>query len=178
MKLIQSTAAALLVLMLSLLSPLAIAGPGHDHGEAASQALGSALPRFVATSEELELVGIVNGKLVTLYLDRFQDNSPVNSAEIEIEIAGNKYKAKKHAEGEYEVTLNDTLKRGILTVTATIKAGELTDLLATELDLHANEDAPSARYSWKTIAMWTGAGLFALLALGVIFRLGQKVRRA
>jgi hypothetical protein len=33
MKLTFSTAATLLALVLSLLSPLAMAGPGHDHGE-------------------------------------------------------------------------------------------------------------------------------------------------
>jgi hypothetical protein len=101
-----------LALIFTLLSPLAIAGPGHDHGETAPQATGSALPRFAAASEDLELVGIVNGKLVTLYLDRFKDNSPVNDAEIEIDMAGSKYKAEKHADGEYEVTLKDTLKPG------------------------------------------------------------------
>ena len=86
MKLIHSTAATLLALLLTLFIPLAIAGPGHDHGDTALQATSSALPRFTAVSEDLELVGIVNGKLITLYLDRFKDNSPVNDAQIEIDI--------------------------------------------------------------------------------------------
>ncbi|NCV59747.1 MAG: hypothetical protein EBW47_13355, partial [Betaproteobacteria bacterium] len=63
MKLIHSTAATLLALLLTLFIPLAIAGPGHDHGDTAPQATGSALPRFTAVSEDLELVGIVNRKL-------------------------------------------------------------------------------------------------------------------
>ena len=71
MKFIQSTGAIFLALIFTLLSQLAIAGPGHDHGDTAPQASGSALPRFTATSEDLELVGILNGKLVTLYLNRF-----------------------------------------------------------------------------------------------------------
>ena len=59
MKLIHSTAATLLALLLTLFIPLAIAGPGHDHGDTAPQATSSALPRFTAVSEDLELVGIV-----------------------------------------------------------------------------------------------------------------------
>jgi hypothetical protein len=65
-----------------------------------------------------------------------------------------------------------------MAITATIKAGDLIDLLATELDLHADEGMPNVRFSWKTIALWTGAGLLALVALGAIVRLRQQTRRA
>ena len=178
MKLIHSTVATLLALVLSLLSPLAMAGPGHDHGEAAPQAQGPALPRFVAVSEDLEMVGIVHGQQLTIYLDRFKDNSPVNDAQIEIDIAGNTYKAEKHGEGEYEVILKDTLKPGVLAITATIQAGQLNDLLAADLDLQVVEEEHSHRFSWKALAMWSGAGFLALMALGVMFRFRQQARRA
>lgn len=178
MKLTFSTAATLLALVLSLLSPLAMAGPGHDHGEAAPQAQGSALPRFSAVSEDLEMVGIVHGKQLTIYLDRFTDNSPVHDAQIEIDIEGSKYKAEKHGEGEYEVTLKDPLKPGVLAITATIQAGQLNDLLAADLDLQADEEEHRHRTSWKALAMWSGAGLLALMALGVMFRFRQQARRA
>ena len=36
-------------------------------------AAGTALPRFAAVSETFELVGVLDGKQVTLYLDRFAD---------------------------------------------------------------------------------------------------------
>ena len=174
MKFIQSTRAIFLALTITLLSPLAIAGPGHDRADTTPQAIRSTLPRFSATSEDLELVGILNGKLVTLYLDRFIDNSPVNDAQIEIDIAGSKYKAQKHGEGEYEVTLTDTLKTGVMAITATIQAGDLTDLLATELDSRSDESVPGPPSASKTIAMWVGAGLLALLTLGVMARFRQK----
>ena len=178
MNLIHSTAATLMALIFTLLSPIAIAGAGHDHGEAAPQAQGTALPRFVAVSEDLEMVGIVNGKQLTIYLDRFTDNSPVNDALIDIDIQGGKYKAEKHGVGEYEVILKDTLKPGVIAITATIQAGDLNDLLATELDLHENKDVLSHRSSWKGIALWIGAGLFALMALGAIVRFRQQARTA
>ena len=178
MNLIHSTAATLMALIFTLLSPMAIAGAGHDHGEAAPQAQGTALPRFVAVSEDREMVGIVNGKQLTIYLDRFKDNSPVNDAQIDIDIEGSKYKAEKHGVGEYEVILKDTLKPGVIAITATIQAGDLSDLLATELDMHENKDVLSHRSSWKGIALWIGAGLFALMALGAIVRFRQQARTA
>ena len=46
------------------------AGPGHDHGDAAPAAVGQALPRFSAVSETFELVGVLSGKQITLYLDQ------------------------------------------------------------------------------------------------------------
>lgn len=178
MKRIHSTAACLLALIFTLFSTLAIAGPGHDHGEAAPQAQGTALPRFTAVSEDLEMVGIVNGKQLTIYLDRFADNSPINDALIDIDIAGNTYKAKKHGHGEYEVTLKEALKPSVTAITASIQAGELNDLLAAELDLHENEEETSHRSSWTAMALWIGAGLLALVALGAIVRFRQQVRAA
>ena len=178
MKIIHSTVATFMALIFTLLSPMAIAGAGHNHAEAAPKTQGTALPRFVAFSEDLEMVGIVNGKQLTIYLDRFTDNSPVNDALIDIDIQGGKYKAEKHGVGEYEVILKDTLKPGVIAITATIQAGELNDLLAAELDLHEDEEEPSHGSSWKGIALWTGAGLFALIALGAIVRTRQQTRTA
>ena len=53
MKIIHSTAATFMALIFTLLSPMAIAGAGHDHAEAAPKTQGTALPRFVAVSEDL-----------------------------------------------------------------------------------------------------------------------------
>jgi hypothetical protein len=178
MTFIHPTAATLLALTFTLLSPLAMAGPGHDHSEAAPQTQGTALPRFVAVSEDLEMVGIVNGKQLTIYLDRFKDNSPVNDAQIDIDIEGSNYKAIKHGEGEYEVILKDTLKPHVIAITATVIAGTLSDLLAGELDLHKNESGHSDDFSWKTTAIWSSVGLLALMALGLVFRLRPQARRA
>jgi hypothetical protein len=89
-----------------------------------------------------------------------------------------KYKAEKHGVGEYEVILKDTLKPGVIAITATIQAGELNDLLTGELDLHEDEDEPVSGSSWKGIALWIGGGLMALMALGAIVRFRQQARTA
>ena len=68
------------------------------------------------------MVGILNGKQLTLYLDRAADNAPVTDAQIELEIGGAKVKAEKH-EDAYEVVLAAEPKPGVLPVTATVTAG-------------------------------------------------------
>jgi len=167
------TLAALLVAA-NFLGSSAWAGEGHDHGDAAPTAVGQALPRFSAASETFELVGVLNGKQITLYLDRFADNSPVRGAQIELEIGGAKFKAEKQGEDEYEVVLPEAPKEGVLPVTATVTAGNEVDLLAGELDLHEDAHADEAAHvhSWKEYAGWAAAALGALVAL---IRIGRRV---
>lgn len=159
--------AALCAAALLVASP-AWAGPGHDHGEAAPAAVGQALPRFSAVSETFELVGVLSGKQITLYLDRFADNSPVRGAQIELEIGGAKFKAEKHGDDEYEVVLPKAPKPGVLPVTATVTAGNEADLLAGELDIHEEAHADEAAHtdSWTEYAGWVVAGIAGLALLG------------
>ena len=82
---------------IALAAPLAWAGDGHDHGEAPAATAGPASPRFTATSETFELVGVVNGKQLTLYLDRYADGSPVKDAKLELELGGVKVPVEPHA---------------------------------------------------------------------------------
>ena len=158
--------AALLAAAILLAVP-AWAGEGHDHGDAAPAAVGQALPRFSAVSETFELVGVLSGKQITLYLDRFGDNSPVRGAQIELEIGGAKFKAEKQGEDEYEVVLPEAPKEGVLPVTATVTAGAEVDLLAGELDIHeaAHADEAAHTHSWTEYAGWGAGGLAALVLL-------------
>ncbi len=160
------TFAALLVAAVLLASP-AWAGEGHDHGDAAPATVGQALPRFSAVSETFELVGVLSGKQITLYLDRFADNSPVRGAQIELEIGGAKFKAEKQGDDQYEVVLPEAPKPGVLPVTATVTAGNEADLLAGELDIHeaAHVDEAAHTHSWTEYAGWAVAGLAALALL-------------
>lgn len=157
--------AALVAAAILIPSP-AWAGEGHDHGDAAPAAVGQALPRFSAVSETFEIVGVLSGKQITLYLDRFADNSPVRGAQIELEIGGAKFKAEKQGEDEYEVVLPEAPKEGVLPVTATVTAGNEVDLLAGELDIHeeAHIEGAVATFTWKEYAGWAAGGV-AVLAL-------------
>lgn len=156
------------------------AGPGHDHGGESAATPGITLPRFTAVSEQFELVGVINGKQLTLYLDHADSNAPVKDARLEVEFGGNKLKLEAHGEGQFEAVLAETLKPGVYPVAATVEAGKLSDLLAGELDLHqATADAGHAHFSdWQKMLAW-GAGLAAALLLaGWTFRNRKRIAAA
>ena len=156
---------------LALSVTTAWAGEGHDHGDAPVTTGGPALPRFTAVSELFELVGVVNGKQITLYLDRFGDGSPVKDAKLELELGGIKIPVESHAEGEFEATLAQELKPGVVAVAATVMAGEESDLLAGELDLHDEAAvAETQRHGWQETLVWSVAGLAGLALLIAIAR--------
>jgi hypothetical protein len=150
------------------------ADEGHDHGDAAPAAAGQTLPRFSAVSETFELVGVLSGRQITIYLDRFADNSPVRGAQIELEIAGASFKAENQGEDTYEVVLPEAPKPGILPITATVTAGSEADLLAGELDLHeqAHTEPAEHTHAWAEYAGW-GAG--ALATVGLLAWAGRRV---
>ncbi len=153
-------------------------GHGHDHGDSAPAAAGPALPRFAAVSELFELVGVLNGKQITLYLDRVADNSPVTEAKIELEIAGKKFLAQVrqglHGADEFEVVLPEAPKPGVLPITAMVNAGPDADLLAGEFDIretaHSHSDEAAQGRSWKRVAGWAAGGIGVLAALVVAGR--------
>ncbi len=180
MKLSSTFATLGLALLLGLLPPTALAGPGHDHGDApAAAAAGMALPRFAATSELFELVGVLDGQKIALYLDHAGDNSPVKDARLELDIAGTNVPVTRVAEGEFQATLAAPLAEGVSPVTATVAAGADTDLLAGEIDLHApvHNDAASPGGFRRTVLI-AGAVVAVLLALAAVWvlRRGRAAR--
>jgi len=150
----------------ALTSLPARADDGHNHDAAPSAPTGPALPRFVATSELFELVGVVNGKQLTVYLDRFDSNAPVKGAKVELDIGGAKVALKEHEPGEFEGALANEAKPGVTAVTATVVAGNDTDLLAGELDVHEEAHAEAAHaHGWREYASW---GVGAAVAIGAL----------
>lgn len=168
----RSFVLAAFALAATLLAPaLTQAGEGHDHGDATPVAAGPALPRFSAVSEDFELVGVLSGKQITLYLDRAADNAPVNDAQIELEISGAKLKAQKH-DDSFEVVLAVEPKPGVLPITATVIVGNEVDLLASELDIHeeAHTETIVSGTPWTRYMAWIIAAGFILLALLFVSR--------
>lgn len=167
---------ALSIALLTFHAGTALAGPGHDHGASAPASGGTALPRFTAVSDQFELVGVLVGRKVTLYLDRFADNSPVPDARIELEIGSEKIVATRKAEGEFEVMLAAAPGAGVLPVVAMITVGADSDLLAGELHLHAAATAGADAHGpkWKAMLIWAGVGLAALLVAWA----GTRARRS
>ena len=167
-------AAALLAASLAL--PVA-AGPGHDHGDAPQPSSASASPRFEAVSDAFELVGILDGKRLTLYLDRADDNSPVANAKLEVEFGSVKLQLTEKGDGVFEAELNEPPASGVTPVTAVVAAGGEPDLLAGELDIHEDESGHEASSFWSIRSFVSAAGLGAG-AVALLAALGWAARRA
>ncbi|MCC7545813.1 MAG: hypothetical protein IT506_10025 [Aquabacterium sp.] len=179
MKHIQTLRAWATAIGLCTMTALAIAGEGHDHGEAPSAAAEPTLARFEAASDQFELVGVLDGRKLTLYLDRAADNSPAKDAALEIEFAGKAVPVKEIGDGTFEATLAADPEEGEHPVSATVVAGQESDLLAAELHVHeaAHADAAesggaSAMSPWLK---WALPGL-VLVAAGLFFI--QRNKRA
>ncbi|MBD9392346.1 hypothetical protein [Acidovorax sp. ACV01] len=166
-----------LALVLGLVSPAAFADAGHDHGEAPATAAGPAMPRFAATSDLFELVGVLDGQKLALYLDHAGDNSPVNEAQLELDIAGTRVPVTRVADGEFQAALAAPLAEGVSPVTATVVAGKDTDLLAGEIDIHAAAHA-HAEPPGRRSALVAGAVAAVVLALAAVWglRRGRTAR--
>lgn len=172
---------AVAVLALALTLGNAIAGPGHDHGgEAAAMPAGPTSPRFDAHSDLFELVGVLEGAALSVFVDRFDDNVPVLKAKLELESGAIKATAEFHEDtGAYKFNAAGFTQPGSYPVVITVSAGDDVDILAGNLvvpDEHARNRAGSAAVSAR-LGMVAGA-LFVLLALVWAGRRLQKRRSA
>lgn len=164
---------------------LSLAHEGHDHDETPASASSSATAtataaapaaeatpgRFTAASAGFELVGVLNGKLLTLYLDHAVDNRPVEGATLEVAVGGRTLAASAHGAGAFEVTLDAAPDHGPVPVRVKVvtsaASAQLEGTLEAEAHAHA-EEAHGGR-STKTLLLWGagGAALVALLAFGM-----------
>ena len=146
-------------LLAGLYSPLALADAGHSHDAPASTASAPVIPRFAAVSELFEVVGTADGTQLALYLDRFADNAPVAGATLEVSVGDTPVVVKEIAAGEFEGTLAQALPSGVTSVTVSVQAGDETDLLAGDFDVHAEAAEEHAQRDWRALLPW---GLAAL----------------
>ena len=129
---------AVLVLALASLSPMALAHEGHDHGAPVAVAPNpSAQPRFVAASEDFEVVGVLSKDRLTLYLDDAKSNAPIDGATLEVSVDALVGKAVREAPGTYSLLLKAPLAAGKHALTLTVDAPNGSDLLATTLEVGA-----------------------------------------
>ena len=129
--------AAAMVAAIVITASLALAGPGHDHGPAPAGATAPASPRVTASSDAFELVGIVEGEVLVVYLDRFATNEPVAGATITISLNGTALKAEPQPNGTYELASPILKAPGLVEVIAEVEAGGTSDLLVGALTIPA-----------------------------------------
>ena len=115
------------------------------------------LPRFSAHSDAIELVGVLDGTRLTLWLDRFADNRPIVDAAVEIELMGTTHAARLTGD-VYVVQLPAPPAPGRVPVSLTVVSPQVSDLLAAELVIGPADAAGSARVSASVPASVSASG--------------------
>lgn len=175
--------AALLGASLLLLHPARVpAHEGHDHGGPAAAPLPAApaTSKFIATSEDFEIVGVLSSEALTLYLDDARTNRPIDDAVLEVVADGLPAltaKAERLSPGTYRLALGSPLPAGTYALTLGVESAHGSDLLAGKL-VHSPTDAagprpPEAdRISWKPLA----GGALVLVVGGVVASIIKRRR--
>lgn len=138
-------------LLLFIASPpgRVLAGPGHDHGDApAETSAAPASPRVTATSERYQVVGIVEGEVLVLYVDRADSNEPVTTASLEVSLNGDTFKAELMKNGTYELTAPVLKTGGAIEVLINLTDGDTADLLVGSLTIATHKAGHTVATSW------------------------------
>ena len=162
----------------------ALAHEGHDGGREPSHAAGvAASPRVVASSEKYQLVGIVEGEVLVIYLDRAEDNAPVTAATLEVSLNGEPFKAEvQQKTATYEVTAPVLRKAGSHEVLISLSEGSTSDLLVGTLRIAPAtgeaEVVTGALATWpgvRTAVSFTGVLLLVAAAGGAVLSGRRKL---
>lgn len=107
----------------------ASAHEGHDHGAPPPPVSASIAPRFDASSEGFELVGVFRDGKLTFHLDRFLGNRPAPDAELEVETPAGPQKAKSIGGGSFQIEAPFAAKPGSYDLIATVTSNGEIDML-------------------------------------------------
>ena len=171
--------ARLITPLLLTLSFHALAAPGahgpngeHLDGPASSAMASDGRPRMEAFTEVFELVARLEADALTVMINDYATNAPVDAAEVELQ-SGELTAAAEFdpASGEYRFTdaaLLEALNRqGKHSMAFTVTAGDEFDIVAGALDVEAHRGSVADGHSvWP----WVAVALLALLSIVFVLR--------
>jgi cobalt-zinc-cadmium efflux system membrane fusion protein len=122
-------------IFLSLSAPFA--HEGHEDNDATRSVLASfTYPRVTAHSELYELVGIVRGERLSIYLDHFATNEPVSDAKVKVAVGdAEPVDAEPAEDGIYTISFPRLARTGSVEVVFSVTATGGDDLLVGPLTL-------------------------------------------
>lgn len=164
----------LLLLTVSAAATSSVAHEGHDHGPQAPPLPVSVKPRISAHSDAYEVVAIANGGRLTIFLDRYADNTPVTDARIEILAGSATVVGEPQGDSTYRAAVPAIEAPGKHALIFNIQHKDGDDLLEGTLEIPSAPSAatlpPAAPQAaaWSTMALLlTGAAaLVAGIAIG------------
>jgi membrane fusion protein, heavy metal efflux system len=138
-----------LLFIVCLTAPMASAHDGHDHGAPPTPVSTTIAPRIDASSDIFELIGVLRGGRLTLFVDRFITNEPVTDAEIEVETPAGTLKASRNPDGTFALDAGWAKLGEAHNLIITVKAGAEVDVLTGQLKIPAEDTAaPVVQSSW------------------------------
>ncbi len=132
-RLFQALAVGLGLLVASSLP--SFAHEGHDHGAPVPTAPTASSPRVAVHSDAFEVVGILRGERLAVYLDRFSTNEPVTDARIAVTLGDEEVEAVPAPDGTYTVASPKFAGEGPLELVFSITGPAGDDLLIGTLEL-------------------------------------------
>jgi len=163
---------------LALSSGVALAAPGAhgpngEHLDSAPTAgASSSAPRFEAKSESYELVGRLQDGELSMFINRFATNEPVDQAKVEVELGQLKAPAPYNSDqGDYAVAdekfLAELRKKGAHALVITILDGSDSDLLDGTLNVaNAAMHEPAHSHTGDNALILGGLMFVALMLTG------------
>lgn len=102
---------------------------GHDHGAPPPPVSTTVAPRMEASTSALELVAVSGPGEVTIYLDDFRSNAPLDGASVEVDAAGETLQATPAGNGLYAITPKWAGRPGSYDLAFTVQVGDALDIL-------------------------------------------------
>jgi hypothetical protein len=132
-------------------------------------------------SEAYELVAVLKGDRLTIYLDRFEDNTPVTDAKITVMIEGESVMAEPAPDGTYVLTSNLFSGQDTIELVFDLSAPGGDDLLIGRLSLPTSPSGKGNPGSWWGQA-WSAVRdhpvlVLVTLALGIVVGLAPRRHR-
>jgi hypothetical protein len=160
----------------------AYAHEGHEHAPPPSGATISDSPRLTLESEAYELVAVLKGDRLTIYLDRFEDNTSVTDAKITVMIEGDSVMAEPAPDGTYVLTSNLFSGRDTVELVFDLRAPGGDDLLIGRLSLPPSPAGKTDSGSWWG-QIWSAMRdhpvlILVTLALGIVLGLAPRHYRS
>lgn len=154
-----------------VLFTVALAAFGHggeDHGAPPPPVSQGVAPRAVAATEEFEVVAVLEGQQLAVYVDRYASNEPVANAQVEVEGGGLKGRASEVAPGTYLMKLAAAMPPGKHALTISVEAGDTADLLTATLDTTPAASAEAHAHGWGEWTVWSVAALLLLASAALL----------
>jgi RND family efflux transporter MFP subunit len=168
--------------LISLLAPGALhAHEGHDHGSQAPAAPANASPRGEAHSEKFELVAVAKAETLTLYIDDYRTNAPVEKASVEIETPDGPKTATPLGSGAYRLDAPFLARGSHIDLIVTVTSGDDSDILPVSIDIPqlptANGNPAPKWFEPLTHSPWT-AGFTGFVFGGALAWTFRRRRQA